>query len=361
MPKNLSRREFLKLSALGLASLAFRPLRQSSIPFSDSVSTTHQNEDFPLGGDIARVAAYSVSVYSQPWDKSKILYQRYQDDLVNLYESVQSSYGPETNPTWYRVWRGYIHSAHLQCVRTKLNPVVNEIPDKGMLTEVSVPISLSMRYTSYDGWTPLYRLYYQSTHWVRKVDEGPDGQPWYLIEDELDSSYKYWTPAANLRPIPESELTPLSPDVPPQDKRIYVSIERQELTAYEGDKVVMQTKISSGLHYQPEGELRWDTPTGTYNIYSKMPSKHMGDGHMRSDYLAEDFYELPGVPWVCFFEESGVATHGTYWHDNFGNRMSHGCINMRNEEAKWIYRWTTPPAETSSWETRGRGTKITVA
>ncbi|OQX62000.1 MAG: hypothetical protein B5M51_06740, partial [Anaerolinea sp. 4484_236] len=40
---------------------------------------------------------------------------------------------------------------------------------------------------------------------------------------------------------------------------------------------------------------------------------------------------------------SGVAIHGTYWHNNFGYPMSHGCINMRNQDAKWLYRWTTPP------------------
>ena len=123
----------------------------------------------------------------------------------------------------------------------------------------------------------------------------------------------------------------------------------------------MDTKISSGLNYKPKGETRWDTPTGTFNVFSKMPSKHMGDGHLRSDYNAEDYYELPGVPWVCFFEETGVATHGTYWHTNFGTRMSHGCVNMRNDEAKWIFRWTTPVAEMDKMESRGMGTRVIVS
>ncbi len=66
----------------------------------------------------------------------------------------------------------------------------------------------------------------------------------------------------------------------------------------------------------------------------------MGDGNLTSDIEA---YELPGVPWTSFFEpETGVAFHGTYWHNNFGIPMSHGCVNMRTHEAKWLFRWATP-------------------
>ena len=57
-------------------------------------------------------------------------------------------------------------------------------------------------------------------------------------------------------------------------------------------------------------------------------------------------YTLPGVPWTSFFIfETGVAFHGTFWHNNFGIPMSHGCINMRNEDAKWLFRWVTPTYE----------------
>ena len=72
-------------------------------------------------------------------------------------------------------------------------------------------------------------------------------------------------------------------------------------------------------------------------------------------------YVLPGVPWVSFFEpENGVAFHGTYWHQNYGMPMSHGCINMVSDEAKWLYRWTTPIATPADWEKRGHGTQVTV-
>ena len=88
-----------------------------------------------------------------------------------------------------------------------------------------------------------------------------------------------------------------------------------------------------------------------------MPSRHMGDGRITADLEA---YELPGVPWVSFFTPTGVAFHGTYWHNDFGRPKSHGCINMRTEEARWLYRWTLPmvaPEET--WRI-ARGTPILV-
>ena len=89
-----------------------------------------------------------------------------------------------------------------------------------------------------------------------------------------------------------------------------------------------------------------------------MPSKHMGNGRITDDIAA---YELPGVPWVSFFVfETGVAFHGTYWHYNFGRRMSHGCVNMTMEDAKWLYRWALPISEFFEWEHRGLGTQVVV-
>lgn len=344
MQREISRRDFLKLAGLGMASLAFRPFRQ--------INEVLDSEN------LARVAIRSVSIYAEPNDKSKILYQRYRDDLLNIYYEEVSEDGPGWNPVWYRVWRGYVHSGYLQRVRTQLNPLLEKIPEKGQLAEITVPISQTMRHTTYTGWTPVYRLYNESTHWILGLDDGPDGEPWYRVRDEL-LDIDYHVKAAHLRPIPAEELTPISPDVPPHKKRIEVSISRQMLTAYENDKIVLQTRISSGVPQRipVPGQVPTDTPTGSYTIQSKMPSKHMGDGNLTSDLNA---YELPGVPWTCFFAPHGVATHGTYWHQNFGIPQSHGCVNMRTEEAKWIFRWSTPVSAVTDWEKLGMGTQVTV-
>ena len=62
-----------------------------------------------------------------------------------------------------------------------------------------------------------------------------------------------------------------------------------------------------------------------------------GDGEITSDLNA---YELPGVPWVSYFySHTGVAFHGTYWHDGYGFRKSHGCVNLSPKDSAWLYNW----------------------
>ncbi len=345
MSSKISRREFLKLSGLAAAGISLRPAL--SFPAWDD------------GGDMARVGIHSVSVYSQPWDESRILFQRYRDDVMHIYYEVTSDHGPGWNPIWYRVWGGYVFSGYLERVKYRLNLVQTLIPDKGLLAEITVPWVQSMRYSSLTGWTPLYRLYYQSMHWIMGVNEGPDGEPWYRLMDEL-LHIEYQVPANTMRAIRADEVTPLSPDVPPEKKRIEVSLGRQEVTAFEGDKVVFKTRCSSGVpsHNTPPGQIPTETPKGTFHIQNKMPSKHMGDGEVTNDIEA---YELPGVPWVSFFEPlTGVAFHGTYWHTNYGMTMSHGCVNLKPADALWIYRWSMPTAPVNAWSTVAMGTQVKV-
>jgi lipoprotein-anchoring transpeptidase ErfK/SrfK len=239
-----------------------------------------------------------------------------------------------------------------------LNDIAYTIREGGQVAEVTVPITQSMRYSAAFGWQPLYRLYYKSNHWVTGVDYGPDGTAWYQLTDDL-LKVDYWVPAKHMRLIPDSEMRPISPHVPPGEKRVEVSIRHQSLIAYEGDEIVMHTNVSTGIPGLNSSGIGIPTatPPGRFNVAIKVPVRHMGDGSLTSDVHA---YELPGVPWVAFFVDTGVAFHGTYWHDNYGNEMSHGCVNMRPEEAKWLYRWLTPESEPGDWVTNGYGTRVTV-
>lgn len=344
MKVNLSRREFLKRSSLGLGAAFLHPYLQST-------------EDL-LGGEVIRVATSSVSVYSEPDDKSTILYQRRRDDLVNIYEEVESSKGPGYNPIWYKVWRGYIHSARLQKVKTIFQPVASSIPERGQLAEVTTPYVQTMRFLAKKRWEPVYRLYYESTHWVVDIDEGPDGEPWYRIHDEL-LEFTYNAPASHLRLIPPEEFAPISPEVDPWKKRIEVSISRQELVCFENGEEVLRSRVATGVPAwrKEPGVIPTDTPTGEYHVFSKMASKHMGNGRVTADIEA---YELVGVPWTTFFVDTGVAIHGTYWHRNYGTPMSRGCVNVPTDVAKWIFRWTTPVCPADVWEQRGYGTLVVV-
>ena len=347
--KKLSRREFLKLSSAGMSLLALEPLHVL-LPPEDRID--------PIG--IGRVTISSIGVYKEPSLESEKVSTRARDDLVTLAEEITSPHGPKRNPRWYKVVGGYSHSAYLQRVENaSLNTPVNRIRKNGQLGEITVPHTQSLL-PSKDktNWEPLYRLYFQSVHWITGVDEGPDGEPWYRLSDEL-LRIDYHVPATHVRLIDDDELTPISADVDPGKKFIQVNLIDQTLTAFEGEEVVLHTEVSTGLpNLGPVSGLPTDTPRGLFNIDPKVPAKHMGDGRITSEI---DAYELPGVPWVCFFEHmTGVAFHGTYWHDNFGSRMSHGCVNMRVEDAKWLYRWSTPTAEPSDWTRKGFGTRVEV-
>jgi hypothetical protein len=321
MPKQISRRDFLKVGGISLASLAFGRFSPNFTGFDDST--------------MVRVATKSVSVYGQPSDKSQITGTWYKDDLIHVYGEVTVD-EPKLNPVWYRVWGGYLWRAHLQPVQTILNLPIASIPDgERVLMEVTVPFTPPWRHTKAFGWQQLnFRLYYESVYWVEAIENGPDGLPWYRINDDLTGA-PYYAPAMHLRQIPPNSLTPISAWVPWESKRIDVNLTAQTLTAYENDKNVFQTNISSGVQYGNHTA----TPTGTFHIQEKRPSKHMGNGDLFS---GEGDYELPGVPWTAFFTDGGHAFHGTYWHDNFGTPMSHGCINMRTSEAKWLFRWSQP-------------------
>lgn len=348
MKPPLSRRDFLKLGGLAMGGLAFRPFfpRESE-------------QDY---GDLARVAIREIDLRALPNDQSEIVGKRYRDQLVQIYYELEATDGPEFyNRLWYRVWGGYLHSAYLQRVKINFQPVQNVIPEAGQLCEVMVPFTQSYSYSRFDGWRQEYRLYYETTHWVTGIDEGPDGEPWYRITDELQP-VDYHVPAIHLRPIPAEEITPISPDVPAGEKRIEIELARQTLTAYEHGEQVFQTRVSTGVSRStpPENGIPTETPKGRFNIYSKMPSKHMGDGNlMRGDFDLEA-YELVGVPWTSFFAQGGYAMHGTYWHNNFGWQMSHGCVNMRNADAKWIFRWTSPVNDEPVVEKTGFGTLVHV-
>ena len=350
----ISRRDFIKLSLLSLSTLAFRG-HGPRLPIQDDLPP-EEKALIPLA--VGRVTTDWIGQYQQPTFSSPRLGRYTRDTLVNLFEQVESPTGPAHNPTWYRSGDGYVHSGYLQIVQPHLSRPLSQIPEDGQLGEISVVSIQSQRYLRTYGWLPLYRLYYSSVHWITGIDAGPDGRPWYEITDDL-LRVRHFVPAQFVRPIPASEISPISPEVPAEAKRIEVSLPAQTLTAFEDGRPVFHSRISSGLpSVSPgPGEIPTETPSGRFYISNKMPSRHMGDGEITSDPNA---YELLGVPWCCFFVSTGVAFHGTYWHNNFGKPMSHGCINLRNQDAKWLYRWTAPAMTATDWHRLEQGTVVDV-
>jgi hypothetical protein len=359
MNSSLSRRDFLRLSLLSLGSLAFRGR-------PDLLAYTLPEDQIPRPVAIGRVAADYVNIYQSASFKSEQLGRYERDTLIPLLECVQTELSwKNRNDHWYRTVKGFVHSAFIQRYQTQYNRPAASIPEGGQLGEITVAYTQGMRYQRYEGWQTFYRLYYQTVHWITGIVEGPVkdlrqrfDQPWYEITDER-LRVRYVVPAIHVRLIQPEELTPISPHVPADEKLIRVSIETQSLTAFEGDLPVFTATISTGIHTEgpTQNGIPTDTPLGSFYIGNKMPSRHMGDGKTSNDIYA---YELPGVPWNMFFVSTGVAFHGAYWHDNFGYRMSAGCVNLRPEDAKWLYCWTTPLVEFGEWHHYERGTHILV-
>ena len=121
------------------------------------------------------------------------------------------------------------------------------------------------------------------------------------------------------------------------EKWIDVDLSEQRVVAYEGMRPVESFVISSGRNGTP-------TVTGVFRIWAKVPAQRMTGGSR----AAGDYYDLPGVPWVQYFYQD-YSFHGTYWHNSFGRPMSHGCINMRSPEARWLYEWASPTNEGGGW------------
>lgn len=118
---------------------------------------------------------------------------------------------------------------------------------------------------------------------------------------------------------PDATTAPSAPLA--NGKSILVSVASQRIYAYEDGHFVRSTLVSTG-------RIGTDTVLGDYRIYAKHPVTRMrGPG-----------YDLPNVPYVMYFFE-GYGIHGTYWHNNFGRRMSHGCVNLELTDAEWFYHF----------------------
>lgn len=138
------------------------------------------------------------------------------------------------------------------------------------------------------------------------------------------------------------------------DKHIYVDLTNQRVYAFEGSKLIYNFLTSTG---------KWHpTPTGDFNIWIKLRYTRMSGG------TGADYYDLPNVPYTMFFANDqvgrgqGFSLHGAYWHNNFGHPMSHGCVNLRPEDAALLYAWADPATtgNTTYATAANPGTEVTI-
>jgi len=338
--KSFSRRDFLKASGAGLLGLFLADLRLEHVFAAPT----------PKQG---RVTVSGTELLSEPFYNAKKIHAFGLDEIVDISGVVDgdNGYGNPFNSTWYQInGEGYTYSGLIQPVETLYQKPVFDIPEVGALGEITVPFSdvrLSPTVWAKRG----YRLYYSSTHWITDtVVNRNEKSIWYKIYDrQLQASF--YVAAYEMRLVSPTELDILSSDVPEENKYIYVDLKNQFVTAFEDEKPVLAVRCSTG-------DKGTETPAGEFRTFHKGPSIHMtnqGDGTANT-------YHLPGVPWVSFFTGTGVALHGTYWHNNYGRPSSRGCVNLTPDDAKFIYRWTKPivPSDTPYLYKPGDGTLVKV-
>ena len=147
-------------------------------------------------------------------------------------------------------------------------------------------------------------------------EEDAAGNVWYLIGP------RQW-----LRQEFVAKLAPAEKPTYVDGRWMAVDLFEQTLIAYEDEIPVFATLVSSGLPL-------WSTNQGVFQIWARLDRDSMSGATG-----APDAYALQDVPWTMYFDGS-ISLHGTYWHDDFGYRRSHGCVNLSISDARWLYDWT---------------------
>ncbi len=280
-----------------------------------------------------RVLDDVATVYDQPSFDARFVKVVWRDLVVTI-NAVTVGAEPAHNRVWYQVnGEGYVHSGSIQPVNIQSHSPVLEIPPGGILAEVTVPFT-EARWKPSNKIRLAYRIYFGTTAWVLGIIRDEQDMLWYRIFDDK-WKVEYYVDARHLRLIPLDELGPINAEIPPEEKRLEIRLAEQVLIAWEGGKPIFMSRIASGARFS-NGDFT--TPTGRYMTFHKRPYRHMAAG----DFAAANSYDLPGVPWVCYFTPEGISIHGTFWHNDFGKPRSHGCINLSTEAARWVYRWTQP-------------------
>ena len=316
----ISRRDFLQLSGYGLMGVLL-PSLSLNAPKSDVFDNLQ-----------GRVLDRILWAYDEPNKKSSKKKLYWHDLILQITNTEISDDEAAYNRVWYEVAEGgYVYSGSVQPVQTVLNePQLINL--KGSLGEVSVPYTDAHMEANPDS-DVIYRLYYETVHWITASAVLSDGTIWYaLVDDKFDQAY--FVRGEHIRLLTTDDLSPLSTNIPDADKRIEVRLKDQLVLAYEKEKLVFATRTATG------GRLRsgtYTTPSGDFLTFHKRPTRHMAAGD-----IASSGFDLPGVPWVTYIKENGISFHGTYWHNDFGRPRSHGCINLTPQAAKWLYRWTIP-------------------
>ena len=347
----INRRDFLKLTAASLGALALRPWGR-----------LFTLGDFPQADHLGRVCVGSAELKARPDQNAQTLSMVYEATVFPWLREVAGLRPWRNNQRWVETPDGYIWSAFLQPVRNHPQTPVEALPqmgeETGMWVEVSVPYvdavidnppvrSAWWRYRESNGLP--FRFYYSQILWIDRL-KTENGAVWYRVNERYGNpGDAFWCPAEAFRVITREEVAPITPEVTDKHIEVNVGWGVQTLSCYEGNTEVYFCRVSSG---QDDGSTPLTPyPSPGFQIWRKLFSIHMGGN------TASGSWDVPAVGWTSLFVGDGVSIHSTYWHNNFGEPMSHGCVNVSPDDAKWIFRWTHPevPFESGDLTIVGEG------
>lgn len=350
----LSRRSFLRIAGLGASRSILpaiippgRPPVGGLLNQVDAAPVSNATTRDVMG--FARAVRWGVPVYADPSWAKPTGYQMYADDLLPIFGEVQSKVGSSYNTLWYEVQGGFVHSAFIQPTQWHENEPVATFDSAGFWAQVTVPFTDALTAPSINAARTKYRYYFDTVYKVTDVLRA-EGLTWYKIEDE-EFPADYFVRAEHLRALDAEDFQPLSPEIDPAEKKLVVNIAQQRVTAFERGREVFSARTATGHKFDDKRDFH--TPGGRYTIFRKTPTQHMHGGKLGED----DYFDLPGIPWVSYFTGSGIAFHGAYWHNDYGVTRSHGCVNLAPQNARWIWRWSLPDNDLSVRYTLTAGTQ----
>jgi hypothetical protein len=325
--------------------------------------------EFPKSEIIGRVVDVGIDLRNSPLydpNVNNTISELNADTLVEWGREVVGRVVGLTNQRYVETPQGYIYSSVLQPTRNLPNTPINEIPagQPGFWAEVTVPyVELAHEGTVQSPWLRDHidynfppRLYYGQVVWMDKIRTDNGFVEYRWNEDVNGHGYGYgaygelyWADGAAFKVLTDEDVAPIHPDIDPNEKKIQANLDYQTLSCYEGTKEVYFCRIASGIGYDPQtGQLdeKLATPVGNLLTHWKIISLNMTAGTFQSG------YSTPAVPWSTMISGDGVAVHGAFWHNAFGEKRSHGCINVSPEDAKWIFRWSTPYVSLAQSEAR---------
>lgn len=287
----------------------------------------------PPGNSLFGRRAYAwledyANVYPAP---SRAIAPRRNVGVGYLYVTVNRSLENKAGETWYEINSGeYVHADDVHPVKPSAfqgvavlgqpqRPfawvVQNVIPSREPDGAPDPAFGELARYTFVE---------------IYNAVPGAEGWIWYEVGDGRWVKQTYFSVV---------DVDPRPSEVGPGDFWVEVDLYEQTFAAYEGDRMVYATLISSGLN-------RWPTREGLFQVWARLREYKMSGAEGKVDY-----YYLEDVPYIMYFDRAkGIGLHGTYWHNRFGYKHSHGCVNMPILDAEWTYNWSAgAPNELWVW------------